>query len=246
MKQDTDRDWEILGKRDPYFAVLTQDKFKKKNMADADREEFWVTGEQFIERAFNTVRKSIDSDFSPENALDFGCGVGRLIFPLASRCKHVTGIDVSPSMLKEAAKEAKRRGMENISLLRSGDCVELEVDRYDFIHSRIVFQHIPVDQGYLILDRMLSALQSLGVGILQFTYHNPNRERQVRENAPKQDDKGFIGQMKDKLDHEPVMQMNEYDLNVVFRKIHEAGATQSLVELTDHGVKGITVYFRKT
>lgn len=39
---------------------------------------------------------------SSEHVLDFGCGDGVLTQQLATRCKHVTGIDASDSMIQRA------------------------------------------------------------------------------------------------------------------------------------------------
>ena len=55
-----------------------------------------------------------EPDFERRAALDYGCGVGRLTLPLAERCEHVYGVDVSPSMLREAARNAARMGLPNV------------------------------------------------------------------------------------------------------------------------------------
>src|SRR4051812_1141904 len=62
--------WEELARREPYFSVLTDDRFLSDRIDDAARAAFFATGEADISRLLG--------DFRPESALDFGCGVGRL------------------------------------------------------------------------------------------------------------------------------------------------------------------------
>lgn len=36
--------------------------------------------------------------------LDLGCGSGRVMRPLAARCREILGFDISPTMIEEAAR----------------------------------------------------------------------------------------------------------------------------------------------
>ena len=55
------------------------------------------------------------------DALDFGCGVGRLVLPLARRYRTVVGIDISDAYIAEAVRNRDKHGLTNISLRgRSG------------------------------------------------------------------------------------------------------------------------------
>ena len=45
---DSDRDWEAFGKRDPYFAVLTAPEFHGA-LSGSAREKFFESGEEHIE-----------------------------------------------------------------------------------------------------------------------------------------------------------------------------------------------------
>jgi len=106
---ETDRDWDFFANKDPYWAVLTQDRFRKKALGESQRREFFSSGETHIDWVFSTIRHHIDPRFNPVKGLDFGCGVGRLLLPIARRCQTAVGIDVSDTMLREAEKTAKRK-----------------------------------------------------------------------------------------------------------------------------------------
>src|SRR5213075_50537 len=89
-------DWNALGEQEPFFSVLTEDRFLCERMSEADREAFFATGEADIAQIFELI------DFAPKSALDFGCGVGRLTRALAKRVEHVIGVDAAESMLRIA------------------------------------------------------------------------------------------------------------------------------------------------
>jgi hypothetical protein len=75
--RDTDMDWGQIGEQEPYFGVLTHERFLKTNMTDDDKAEFFQSGSVDIEQYVQTLR-TLFGEFSPKSALDFGCGVGRL------------------------------------------------------------------------------------------------------------------------------------------------------------------------
>src|SRR5262249_55665413 len=147
--------WEYYGKNDPYFGVLTASVFRRNELTDARKAEFFATGERYIETVLQTVREHFDPEFRPDRALDFGCGVGRLAIPLAKRSNSVLGVDISESMLATAARNAEEHGVKNITFVKSDDTLSRVSGGFDFIHSFIVYQHIPPRQGYRLFERQI-------------------------------------------------------------------------------------------
>ena len=122
MKTDnmkTDEEWEKWGKEDPYFGVLTHEKFRSRNLTQEAKIEFFESGKNHINYILEVCSRYFDQGFSPKKVLDFGCGVGRLIVPFAEIAEHVVGLDVSKSMLKEALKNCNDYSLQNITLLES-------------------------------------------------------------------------------------------------------------------------------
>lgn len=146
------------------------DKFRKDNLTDEAKEEFFSSGLSQINHMLENIRKHIDPLYAAKNALDFGCGVGRLIIPLSKVVNNVTGIDVSDSMLNEARKNCETQFVSNVSLLKSDDNLLLLNGKYDLIYSFIVFQHIPVKRGVGIFKNLLSRLENGGVCVIHFTH----------------------------------------------------------------------------
>ena len=81
-----EREWEKFGRKDPYFGVLSQEKFRATRIDAAARAEFFETGERHVATCFETIRRCLAPSFAPRRTLDFGCGVGRLVIPFARRC----------------------------------------------------------------------------------------------------------------------------------------------------------------
>jgi SAM-dependent methyltransferase len=74
--------------------------------------------------------------------LEIGCGVGRLLVPLAERVAVAHGVDISPVMIGKAKEYAA--GATNVkTALTDGSLEHLVNESLDFVFSFIVFQHIP-------------------------------------------------------------------------------------------------------
>ena len=75
--------------------------------------------------------------------LDAGCGVGRWSRLMAARGALVSGVDLSPAMIGEAARRARREGVADRCRFMVGDLAALRLDRtFDRIVVVTVLQHI--------------------------------------------------------------------------------------------------------
>lgn len=75
--------------------------------------------------------------------LDVGCGVGRWSWLLACRGAHVTGIDLSPTMIDEAQRRAAANGVHDRCRFLVQDLSQLDAGaHFDLIVGVTVLQHI--------------------------------------------------------------------------------------------------------
>jgi ubiquinone/menaquinone biosynthesis C-methylase UbiE len=75
--------------------------------------------------------------------LDVGCGVGRWSRLLAARGAHVTGIDLSPTMIEEARRRAVAEGVAERCTFHVQDLSALDVEGpFDQVLAVTVLQHI--------------------------------------------------------------------------------------------------------
>ena len=78
MSMSTDVEWEKWGRQDPYYGVITWDKFRADKLDDAALADFFDSGERHVGNVLASCRRYIDPQFAPTRVLDFGCGVGRV------------------------------------------------------------------------------------------------------------------------------------------------------------------------
>src|SRR5262249_32258537 len=64
----TDRDWERWGRQDPYFGVLSSEKFRLGNLSDQSIDDFFKSGRRSVERVLSTIHTNFDSAYRPRKA----------------------------------------------------------------------------------------------------------------------------------------------------------------------------------
>jgi 2-polyprenyl-3-methyl-5-hydroxy-6-metoxy-1,4-benzoquinol methylase len=168
--RDTDKDWNKIAKEEPFWGVLSEAKYKKSAINSKAVSQFMESGETYIANLFGLIHKHLIPKFSPKRALDFGCGVGRLVIPLADRANEVVGVDVASSMLELCRDHADQKGLKNITLCESDEKLSLVKGKFQLINSYIVLQHIPPDCGYNFIQSMIDRLEIGGVGSIHITY----------------------------------------------------------------------------
>lgn len=171
MTRRYESDWEELARREPYFAVLTNVRYLKRHADPGTRAAFFASGEETIADLLSRIDTALKRRIRPRNALDFGCGVGRLTLPLARRAERVTGCDVSPTMLELARGNAEEAGLRNVTFIPPQAIEAPHEQRFDFICSLLVFQHIPTVVGYPLFARLLASLEGGGVAAIHLPFH---------------------------------------------------------------------------
>jgi SAM-dependent methyltransferase len=162
------REWTALGKKDPFWAVLTRPEMSGGRW---DPAAFFETGVLEIERAIQAAQRISPIRFG--TAVDFGCGVGRLSQALAARFERVIGIDVAESMIQEATRLNRfpdRCGyMHNVA----ADLAALPDASVDFVYSSITLQHMAPSLARLYIREFFRAARPCGFVIFQL----PSRPR---------------------------------------------------------------------
>lgn len=95
-----------------------------------------------------------------DTVVDFGCGPGYFLIPLAKVARRAIGVDVSPRMLERASTKAKKKGV-SVELLQSdGTGLRLEDNSVDLIFLNHVFHE--VDDKPKVLGEFHRILKPLG------------------------------------------------------------------------------------
>jgi 2-polyprenyl-3-methyl-5-hydroxy-6-metoxy-1,4-benzoquinol methylase len=252
----TDSDWEYFARQDPYWAVLSTEEFRLENLTDESLDRFFRSGATHIEQILDVLNSQFGVERRFETSLDFGCGVGRLLLPLAEISRTAVGLDVSPTMLDLCRKHAKERQVQNIELYRADDslsAVQAYRNSIDLITSYIVFQHIPPRRGYQIFDHLLRLLRPGGLAFLHVTFASTMQSLQYEACNVSGSLYGYYQRTSDgllKLVEHPAgdsqIQMNHYNLNDLLCRLSAHGISQLHLRLTNHSSTiGAEFYLRK-
>ncbi len=259
----TDHAWRLWGERDPYFAVITDPQYRATHLDAAAKAQFFESGRDHAHYVLDTCKRHLDAKFVPKSALDFGCGVGRVLVGLAERVEQVVGVDVAPAMLAEARRVCGERGLANVSLLPSDDTLSSVTQRFDLVHSCIVLQHIDIVRGRQLFRRLVDLVADGGCGALQVTYGKRYHAgsfgqpppRPVPPPAPRKGWRSWISShaaqpqptdVPSEIHGDPSMQMNAYNLSELMFVLQSAGVLSLHLEFTDHGGElGVFLFFSK-
>jgi hypothetical protein len=165
-------------------------------------------------------------------------------------------MDVSPAMLEEVRRNAEDAGLTNIELVEADDSLSSLRGNFDFIHSFIVFQHIPPERGEAILVELVERLNEGGIGMLHFTYADSSTNpppvlRRLRTRAYAVP---FVYRARNVIRREPMdrppLQMNKYNMNRLLRALQERGCHEVHIEFTETynhrwPIYGVSVSFLK-
>jgi SAM-dependent methyltransferase len=155
--QDVRRNWEYFGRTDPLWGVFSR---RSARGGRWDVDEFFQTGHAEIDNLMGELPRRLPDQVMGQ-ALDFGCGVGRLTRPLADHFDSVTGIDISAPMLEKAREYSDR---PNVTYqLNVADQLSAFADgSFDFVLAHIVLQHMPPELGSGYLAEFFRVLRPGG------------------------------------------------------------------------------------
>jgi 2-polyprenyl-3-methyl-5-hydroxy-6-metoxy-1,4-benzoquinol methylase len=155
--------WHNITKTEPYWSVLTNDKYKMSNI---DLAKFYETGSRQVDRLISYL-KSNDLISEIHTCLDFGCGVGRTTAPLSRVCNNVDGVDLSSGMIDIARDYMDENNIDNVTLADSSQNTFLpQKQKYDLIFSWAVLQHNPLPESIDLLSKLCQSISSSGIAVV--------------------------------------------------------------------------------
>lgn len=237
--RNTDDDWISIGSNNPFYGVLTHEKYKTNNIDEDSLKDFWLSGVFHIDNVFKKL-ESLFGPFRPQSALDFGCGVGRLVRAMSSHSKHVTGVDVSEGMLAEARKDNLNNTSYHIEIPRTS---------YDWINSFIVFQHIPPEKGYELFEALLNVAGDdcrLSVHFTFFKEHAAISQHGLNTMELLTWDGEEVSSLARVTPPPGTMMMYDYDLSRLIAMLFKYGFMDISMDHVNHGgCHGVIIYSKK-
>ncbi len=125
-------DWNQRADEDAYYYVA----FGRRDQED---EEFFATATDVLRLLTGELKRLPGRDA----ALEIGCGPGRLIRPLSRYFGEIHGVDVSEEMVRLAGERLAGTPNAHAHVRSGADLAEFSDEKFDFVYSYAVFQHIP-------------------------------------------------------------------------------------------------------
>ncbi len=241
----SDISWERIASEHPYYGVLSQRQYRGKSLDAETSRRFFQSGRKYLDDLLPAITEKF-GELPRGTALDFGCGTGRLVVPLAALFEKVIGVDVAPAMLAEAEKNCRAAGIKNVTFQRDGGDLVGIPSTLAFVHSCLVFQHIPQGRGKAIFSRLIAHLGPGGIAAIQLYVGKQGGAaaayRGLRNHfVPVQI---LANLWRRRPWNEPVMQMNFYDANSLLAYAASVKLSDVHFRLSDGG--SVTILLRKT
>jgi len=134
-------EWNQRAGEDAYYYVA----FGRR---EQDEAEFFATAADVV----RSLEAELPRLAARHAALEIGCGPGRLMRPLARHFDEIHGVDVSDEMIRRAAQHLRQSPNAHLHHGSGGDLARFPGEKFDFVYSYAVFQHIPSREvvfGYL-------------------------------------------------------------------------------------------------
>ena len=160
-------DWRRLAADDPLWAVCVA---PGRQSGGWDAEDLYALGRREVEDSLARAA-ALGLEVGRGEALDFGCGVGRLSLALADRVEHVVGVDIAPEMVAHARRRAGDRTDVEFVVNDRPDLSLFEDGRFRLVFTSLVLQHLPASLAASYLCEMGRVLAPGGVLVA----HAPDR-----------------------------------------------------------------------
>lgn len=155
--------WEEKARENPLFAIQTQPEMAEAGAEGFDGERMaslWAKGALAYRKWLKPTFLDLHPPAPDVLVVEYGCGVGRMLWPLMAEGYRCAGIDISPTMLAHCARLFP--AVESLHLVGEGGKTDLPDGAASLVFSYAVLQHIPRLSDYLAAVSEICRLMSSG------------------------------------------------------------------------------------
>jgi len=182
LRERIGRAWTHLGGSRPHHSVLTGEEFLPQNLDEAATDRFWATGSSEVVGIESRLKRNGFHSLQSKTCVEYGCGLGRVTFPLAKIFGKIHAYDISATYLSLAKQRAMEQSVQNIEFYRCNLTSDLEaLQPCDFFYSRIVFQYNPPPVIRELIIQALRSLRSGGIAMFQVPTYGLNYAFRLNE-----------------------------------------------------------------
>lgn len=220
------RQWSLLGEEEPYWGVLTDERYKSATIDDQALATFRESGRATAAIIDAAQRRGLRAR-AGGTCVELGCGVGRITRHLADRFDRVIAADISPGNLRLCAQYMQGDGIPNVQpmLLTSLDDLE-SLEPMDWFFSMIVLQHNSPPVQHQILEIILPKIKAGGGFVFQTVSDLPGYQFVAADYLKTVD---------------PVMEIHALPQEIVFQIVEQAGLRISAARM-DPWISGYGSY----
>ncbi len=160
-------DWNERAREDYRHAILSTTE------GDADEEAFRASGKVEVQELLALLK---GRDTSGWRALEYGCGVGRVMVPFSEHLAEICGIDISDEMARIGRERNAGREDLGFWVLEDGKLPFPDAS-FDLVYSVHVFQHMPRKAFAEIVPELALVLRPNGLFAFQLTLPYTLRRR---------------------------------------------------------------------
>ncbi|MGH9704781.1 MAG: class I SAM-dependent methyltransferase [Candidatus Acidiferrales bacterium] len=129
---DMKADWNERAKKNSLYYIACDD-------AD-DESVFRASGQRDVQVVLQGVDPLLPAH---DKVLEIGCGIGRLLEPMAEHFQAVSGVDISGEMVRQGRARLAHHPKIDFSEIDGTGSLPFGAATFDFVYSFITFHHIP-------------------------------------------------------------------------------------------------------
>jgi SAM-dependent methyltransferase len=168
------REWKKLGEDDPYWSVLSEDRYRSKRLSEQEISEFLSSGRDSAEM-IDLFEARSQRTFNRGTCFELGCGVGRVTCHLSKMFQRVIAVDISPGNIELCRNNLAASGISNVDCLLIDELDDYKsLPQFDFMFSVIVLQHNTPPVQKFILDCLLGKIRVGGGCLFQLPSELPS------------------------------------------------------------------------
>lgn len=160
--------WDEMARLNARYSIISTPEFEAGD--GSSLEAFWASGREELDRIVSLLALG---DTSTRNAVEIGCGIGRMTHALAERFARVVALDVSPEMIRRARALGAELGNVEFMVGSGSDLRGIPDASADFVLAWFVLQHIPHARD--VLRYVSEAGRVLGPGGTAFLHMRTSR-----------------------------------------------------------------------
>jgi SAM-dependent methyltransferase len=170
--------WEKIAKTNPYWGVLVNNKFLKKNLNSQSLIEFYKSGKEETIFIINYLKNKLNiniKDLKNDNFLEIGTGTGRIARHSIKYCNNLYCIDVSDKYLQLCSAVLPK----NHTLINYKHFYDYNFEKVKLIYTWTTLQHYPPNEIKKIVKKFCEILIKDGIAILHIPYEKTSNYKYV-------------------------------------------------------------------